>query len=96
MMNSMFSNPFGMFGMGPPAIASSFGATHMNNRPRTDLMTFGFPNMNRMFENIVSTHHSDWVTCFCSVPNLLSSFTQDSWEYGGHDMGHETKQLVSF
>jgi hypothetical protein len=27
----------------------------MNNRPRTDLMTFGFPDMNRMFENVVST-----------------------------------------
>lgn len=52
MMNSMFSNPFGMFGMGPPAITSSFGDTRMSDRSRTDLMPFGFPNMNRMFENI--------------------------------------------
>lgn len=54
MMNSMFSNPFGMFGgmggMGPPAIGSSHGP----DRGRTDLMPFGFPNMNmnRMFEDI--------------------------------------------
>lgn len=59
MMNSMFSNPFGMFGMGPPAITSSFGDTRLNDRSRTDLMPFGFPNMNRMFENIVSTQLSD-------------------------------------
>jgi hypothetical protein len=31
----------------------------MNDRSRTDLMTFGFPNMNRMFEHVVSTPHSD-------------------------------------
>jgi hypothetical protein len=55
MMNSMFSNSFGMFGMGPPAIASSLGSSHMSHRPRTDLMSFGFPDMNRMFENVVST-----------------------------------------
>jgi len=55
MMNSMFSNPFGMFGMGPPSITSALGSTHMNDRSRTDLMSFGFPNMNRMFENMVST-----------------------------------------
>lgn len=52
MMNSMFSNPFGMLGMGPPAIASSLGTAHMNDRSRTDLMPFGFPSMSRMFGNI--------------------------------------------
>jgi hypothetical protein len=31
----------------------------MNDRSRTDLMSFGFPNMNRMFQNLVSTRHGD-------------------------------------
>lgn len=59
MMNSMFSNPFGMLGMGPPAIASSLGTTHMNDRSRTDLMPFGFPGMNRMFEGIDHMGNTD-------------------------------------
>ncbi|XP_021941464.1 myeloid leukemia factor isoform X3 [Zootermopsis nevadensis] len=52
MMNTMFSNSFGMFGMGTPAIASPLGSSRMIDRPRTDLMSFGFPGINRTFENI--------------------------------------------
>ncbi|PSN31848.1 Myeloid leukemia factor [Blattella germanica] len=47
MMNSMFANPFGMFGMGQPAIGPA-----MSDRGRNELMPFSFPNMNRMFEGM--------------------------------------------
>jgi hypothetical protein len=41
----------------------------MNDRPRTDLMTFGFPDMNRMFENIVSILPLDIIQWLgCNIP----------------------------
>ena len=61
MMNSMFANPFGMFGMGPPALAPS------TDRARNELMPFSFPNMNmnRMFEGFVSNVILLVLLCVC-------------------------------
>lgn len=43
MMNSMLADPFGMLG--------GFGATGHHNR--REIMPFGFPNMNNIFQNFV-------------------------------------------
>ncbi|XP_049851129.1 myeloid leukemia factor isoform X1 [Schistocerca gregaria] len=52
MMNSMFSNPFGMLGgMGFPALEGPRSQNSPASRGCQDLMPFGFPNMNSIFQN---------------------------------------------